>query len=432
MRFAAFTAAVAILTGTALQAADEERLALVRKAKSAYDLAVLSPQPQLSETSACIQLQASLLPVATHEELPVIHYRRGYCLLISAALTRNAAGFRDAAAAFDQAMTTWPARVKLVKGQAPEPGPSVLMVLSAIARLEASQLEKPPDDSSSAGSVGVREDLSVGLARSTCSVDLMTAASCQDVLRAGREWAGWTALQSGDLKTAVSDLLDLKNSFWSQWVWGRQAFVEGRYTDAAVRYAGAVEEWRKNQARWRANWMLRLGPEPHMGAVLTDLGGAQLLAGQAGQAISTLDSAVAADPQYAQAYYLRARAKEQGGQADAALADYNLAARTAYATADLLVSGEAHLYRGILLYRRHEFQRAEDEFASALNTGVDNSIRADVTAWRHMAPTANGACGSSRKLLADSLPSVSPYFPKAEAQALIAACPATAAIDPRF
>src|SRR5579872_4714948 len=91
-----------------LQAADDERLALVRKAKAAFDLAVLSPQPQLAETSSCIQLQASLLPVATHEELPIVHYRRGYCLLISAALAKNAAGFRDAATAFDQAMSTWP------------------------------------------------------------------------------------------------------------------------------------------------------------------------------------------------------------------------------------------------------------------------------------------------------------------------------------
>ena len=413
-----------LLALTTLRAADEERLALVHKAKSAYDLAVLSPQPQLSETSACIQLQASLLPVATHEELPVIHYRRGYCLLISAALSRNAAGFHDAAAAFDQAMTTWPGRVKAVKGKAPEQGPSVLMVLSAIARLEAASLQAPHDPAAAPNSVGVQEDMSVGLARSTCSAELMTATACQDVFLSGREWMGWMALDRGDLKTAIGELLDLQDSFWSHWVWGKQAFAEGRYSEAAVRYAGAVEQWRKNQARWRANWMMRLGPQPRLGVVLSDLGGAQLLAGQPQQAIATLDSAVSADPQYARGYYLRARSKELAGQSAAATADYNLAARTAYATADLLVSGEAHLYRGILLYRRGEFQRAEDEFASALNTEIAPSMRADAVAWRHMASTASGACGASKQLLANSLPAVSPYFPKPEAEALIASCTA--------
>jgi hypothetical protein len=409
-----------------LQAADDERLALVRKAKAAFDLAVLSPQPQLAETSSCIQLQASLLPVATHEELPIVHYRRGYCLLISAALAKNAAGFRDAATAFDQAMSTWPNRLKPVKGTPPEQGPSVLMVLSAISRLKAASLEAPVEASAAPNSLAVQEDMSVGLVRSTCSPELMTATACQDVFLAGREWLGWRALDRGDLKTATSDLLDLQSSFWSHWVWGKQAFAEGRYSEAAVRYAGAVEQWRTNQARWRANWMMRLGPEPPMGVILTDLGGAQFLAGQSTQAITTLDSAIAADPHYAEAYYLRARAKEQSGQTDAAMADYNMAARTAYATADLLVSPDAHLYRGILLYRRKEYQRAEDEFASALNTETKSGMRADAVAWRHMAAAASGACGSSKQLLVNSLPAVSPYFPKAEAEAVIASCPGTA------
>ncbi|HUA57967.1 MAG TPA: tetratricopeptide repeat protein [Verrucomicrobiae bacterium] len=411
-----------VLAIATLHGADEERLALVRKAKAAYDLAILSPQPGLAETSSCIQLQASLLPVATHEELPVIHYRRGYCLLISAAIARNAAGFRDAAAAFDQSTSTWPNRVKPVKGVAPQPGPSVLMVLSAISRLEAAAIDKP-DDSASSGNLALQEDMSVGLGRSTCSPELMTVAACQDVFRSGREWLGWMALQRGDVKAAASDLLDLQSSFWSHWVDGKLAMSEGSYSDAAVRYAGAVEQWRANQARWRANWMTRLGPEPPMGVVLTDLGGAQFLAGQPEQAIATLDSAVAADPHYAPAYYLRARAKEQSGRLDAAMADYNLAARTAYASAEGLVSPEAHLYRGILLYRRKDFQRAEDEFANALNADSPSAMRADAVAWRHMAAVAGGACGASRQLLANSLHEVSPYFPKAEATTLIAACP---------
>jgi tetratricopeptide (TPR) repeat protein len=313
-----------------------------------------------------------------------------------------------------------------VKGKAPEQGPSVLMVLSAISRLEAASVETPTDALTAPNSVGVQEDMSVGLVRSTCSPELMTEAACQDVFRSGREWLGYRALERGDLKTASGDLLDLQESFWSHWVWGKLAFAEGRYSEAAVRYAGAVEQWRTNQARWRANWMVRLGPQPPMGVVLADLGGAQLLAGQADQAIVTLDSAISADSHYARAYYLRARAKELAGQTDAAMADYNVAARSAYASADLLVSSEAHLYRGILLYRRREFQRAEDEFASALNTeSTADAVRADATAWRHMAAVSGGACGASKQALQNALPAVSPYFPKAEAESAIAACPGT-------
>jgi tetratricopeptide (TPR) repeat protein len=406
-----------LLAASVLAAADEQQAALQRKAKSAFELAVLSAQPQLGETIDCVQAQAALLPVASRDEAPIIYYRKGYCALMAAAVTQNAGGFRDSAAAFDQALTAWPGRVKLVKGKPPEQGPSVLMVLSAIARLEAG-VEN-----------GARDDMTVGAGRSTCSAELMTAAACQSVFRAGREWLGWIALRHDDLPEAVRDLADLPDSFWAHWVKGKQAFAQGRYRDAAIEYGASLELGRTNQTRWRSNWMLRLGPQPRMGTSLTDLGGAQLLAGEPALAISTLDAAIAAaidaDPQNARAYYLRARARELAGQAEAALTDYNLAARTAYAGAEDLVSGEAHLYRGILLYRRKDFERAEDEFSSALNVDLAPGLRGDAVAWRHMAAVASGACDSSYRLLEGSLASVSPYFPKTEAISLMASCSGT-------
>jgi hypothetical protein len=102
-----------------------------------------------------------------------------------------------------------------------------------------------------------------------------------------------------------------------------------------------------------------------------------------------------------------------------------MASRTAFANAKDLASGEAHLYRGILLYRRKDFSRAEDEFASALNFDVPDSLRADVRGWRQMAAAASGSCTSAKELVDHALPAVSPYFPKDEARQVAAACAST-------
>src|SRR5207302_10704757 len=110
---------------------------------------------------------------------------------------------------------------------------------------------------------------------------------------------------------------------------------------------------------------------------------------------------------------------------DMALIDYNLASRTAFANAKDLASGEAHLYRGILLYRRKDFARAEDEFASALNFEIPETLRADAQAWRHLAAVASGSCASAKEFLDRTLPGVSPYFPKNEARHLAVNCHAS-------
>jgi hypothetical protein len=406
-------AAILTLLAAALAAgADDPQAALQQKARATYERAVLPAQPQLAETIDCVQAQAALLPVASRDEFPIVSYRKGYCALMAAALTQTAAGFGEAAAAFEQARSGWPLRVKPVKGRPPEPAPSVLMVLSALGRLEAAG----PEDG------GVADDLAVGVGRNTCSPELMTAATCQAILQTGREWLGWLALQRGDLAEATGDLADQPGSYWMHWVAGKREFAQGHYVDAAIAYGAAIELWRASQARPNGDWMARLGPQPRMGTALTDLGGARLLAGETAAAISTLDAALAAEPHNARACYLRARAKEQAGQAAAASADYNLAVRTAFAGAVDLVSGEAHLYRGILLYRRKDFSGAEDEFSSALNVGIVAEMLPDAVAWRHLAAVSGGGCGASRKLLRESLGAVSPYFPKTDASAAMAAC----------
>jgi len=174
----------------------------------------------------------------------------------------------------------------------------------------------------------------------------------------------------------------------------------------------------------------RLGPHPDVGSALADLGGAELVAGHSAEAVATLDSSIKRSPGRAWTFYLRARAKDAAGQTDAAFSDYNLASRTAFAGARDLVSGEAHLYRGVMLYRRKDFVRAEDEFSSALNFEIPPNLRPDAVAWRHLAAVAQGSCTAARDELQRALPATSPYFPVTEAQTAIAACPTTAGALP--
>src|SRR5262249_19764228 len=151
---------------------------------------------------------------------------------------------------------------------------------------------------------------------------------------------------------------------WTNWVAGVKAFRDRKYPDAVAAYRRAVEAW-EAQAKLNAPTVLqRLSPPADLSAAYTELGGAQLLAGDAAGAIGTLDQAVRQSPSNAKALYLRARAKDTAGQYTGAIADYNLAARNALAKAEDQ-AGEAHLYRGISLYRRKEFQHAEDEFTNA-------------------------------------------------------------------
>ena len=69
------------------------------------------------------------------------------------------------------------------------------------------------------------------------------------------------------------------------------------------------------------------------------------------------------------------------------------------------------MYRGVALYRKKDFTRAEQEFASALNFD-SGPVKEDAVAWRHMAAVAGGACGASASLLEQSLDRTSSYFPE--------------------
>lgn len=399
-------------------AADQERLALTLKAQSEFEHVETAGTPDLRNTISCIQSQASVLPVTAPEELPLIHFRKGFCTLAGATITRNANEFTDAAGEFEKAIEGWPARaLSGGKNKPPEQLPSALRVLASIARLNAG-LDEPGMDRAQA-------QIASAVENPACASTIMSSAFCNDVMRTGRQWLGWMAVRHDFLADAARYFSGSEGTGWPEWVGGRQAFHDQRYKEAATQYRLAIDLARRDAT---GSLIDHLGPRHDLPSELAELGGAQFLAGDAAKAIATLDEAAKSDPSNARALYLRARAKEVAGQMDGALADYNLASRTAFASAKDLASGEAHLYRGILLLRRKDYGHAEDEFSSALNFEISTGLRADAAAWRHLAAVANGSCAASRQLLERSLATVSPYFPKEEARALMAACPATASV----
>jgi tetratricopeptide (TPR) repeat protein len=132
---------------------------------------------------------------------------------------------------------------------------------------------------------------------------------------------------------------------------------------------------------------------------------------------------VKAKPNNARAIFLRGRAREMLDRTKEALADYELASRTAFANVgEPFESGHAHYYRGVLLFRRKDFSRAESEFASALNFETAESMKTDVEAWRHMAAVASGGCAASAGMLEQTLPGTSRLFPRDEARQLLNSC----------
>jgi tetratricopeptide (TPR) repeat protein len=398
-----------ILAAVPLFAADEERLALALKAQTDFERVFLAPTPSLHDTNACIQTSASMVPVGTPEEAPLFHFRKGYCTLAAATITNDSGTFLQAASEFDKAVETWAVRnAAFAKKRPAEPLPSVFPVLASVARFKAGK--------------GDGKDIAAAVAAHNCPLNVTPAERCDAILRIGREWLGWMALGKDDIDGAAREFP--AGSVWTNWVAGKQAFRDRKYPDAVAAYRKAVDAWESQAKTADAPLLQRLGPPVDLSVAYTDLGGSQFLAGDVAGAIGSLNQAVRRDPTNARALYYRARAKEAAGQVDAAVADYSLASRNALAKGEDQ-SGEAHLYRGISLYRRREYTAAEDEFTNALNFDISPAARADAVAWRRLSAVAGGSCDAGRRYLEEALPTASPYFPRDEAQKTIAACTAT-------
>jgi tetratricopeptide (TPR) repeat protein len=377
-------ALLVLFTTSTIWAVDLQRMALVEKAQADFDRVRMATVPRLADTLVCQQSQAALLATTLPAEAPLIRSRKGYCALIGASITGQPSEFLAAARDLD-----------------------AVPVLASIARLKAGP------DGAAAGAA-----LEKALQAQSCPGGWVSPADCQTFQQVGRQWLGWLDLQEGRLDDAERYLA---TGPWSDWIIGRQDFQQHNFAQAAARYRSAIEGWQQLASEPAPLLAERLAPRADLGAALADLGGAELLDGKPAAAIAALDQSIRIDPRSAWTYYLRARAKDAAGEKEAALADYNMASRTAFAGGDT-TSGEAHLYRGVLLYQRKDYARAENEFASALNFDIPGKLRPDAEAWLHLAAVASGGCTASRDELQRSLATASPFFPAAEARGRIAAC----------
>jgi tetratricopeptide (TPR) repeat protein len=398
-----------------LYAADPLQLTLAVKAQSDYDKVALAPLPQLADTGNCIQSQAAALPLSVPEELSLLYFRRGYCTLANATITGNREEYATAAADFERAIEAWPARMrKPSKKQTPEPVSSALRILPWVARLHTS-MDAPAQQQA-------QQQIAAAVEAASCTSNVMPATQCEQIVNTGHEWLGWMALGRRDLAAAAQQFASTRDTGWPEWVDGQRQFEQGNYAEAVRQERRAISAWKAMWQDGGPTLVRRLGPAPNLPIALTDLGGAQLLAGDYRGAIATLDASLKARPGNPAALYRRALAHDAAGESDAALADYGMASRVAFADTKELASGEAHLYRGIMLFRRKDFARAEDEFSSALNFEIPETLRPDAQAWRHMAAVAGGSCLSEKDLLTRGLASVSPYFPKQEARQMASVC----------
>jgi tetratricopeptide (TPR) repeat protein len=408
-----------LLSGCVLFAADRSQTELDLRAQADFERVVWSIPPQIPDADRCIQSLVAATSVAGPSGLSSLYFREGFCRLAEATVTGRPADFQGAAAVLKKSVDWWPEAVgHLPKNYEVPPVPSGLRILTAVAKLQT--------QSDSATVNQAKLDISASLENPACISSIMAANLCQAILGVGREWLGWAALGRDDLFEASRQFSDRPDRGWSLWTAGLVAAGRGNELEARARFRQALDAWHRAQNEL-VSVVARLAPKPDMPRVLLRLGSSEILTGDPAAAVSTLNAAVKADPNLVRAIYLRARAEELSGKNEQALADYSLASRTAFANAQDLASGEAHLYRGIQFYRRKDFSHAEDEFASALNFAIPPELLHDAEAWRHMAALAGGACGESRVLLEDLLSRCSPYFPKPEARALAAACPLSVA-----
>ena len=387
-------------------AADDNLIALALRAQTDFDRVELSAKPALPETMACVQSQAMVLPVTRPPELSLIYYRKGFCELLGAWITNNRQEYRSAARDFEKAIETWPERTK--RSAVIPPVSSGLRILMDGARLLADGNSDPR----------ITRDLDEAVGQPACAASEMPASKCYALVDVGKLWMGWIANREGRLGDAARAFDEFGTTGWRELVTGRLAMSANKYQDAAALFRLAVDRF-AHQPRAGLTALRRAASRS--GGRSLPSGPSPVRSKDYAGVIASMDEVVKLRPENARAMFVRGRAREKLGQPG--LADFELASRTAFANSKCSRrGGQAHLYRGVTLFRRQDYARAEQEFASALNfdSGVATN---DATAWRYMAAVSAGACGPSATLLEQSLDRVSSYFPKDEAAALLKKCP---------
>ena len=403
---------LAIFVTAPLTAADAQKLAIEAAADADFARISSGAVADFASATKCVQSEAMAAAVASPEQVPEITFRKAFCQLAAAVATGDRASFAKAADTFDDAISD--AQSPSGKQKIPVLAPPTWHILAAVARLNA-------------GAHGESDEKGLTVAVNAADCRGVSPQFCHSVQQLGSAWLGWIALANGDRPAASRWFANSGAPEWNAWASGRQAYEARNYSEAATQYGRAIGMWR---AALPSSLIEQLNPRPVMSQVLVDWGGAQLASGDAAAALTNFDASIKVDNGNARAYYLRALAEQRAGREEAATKDFDLASRAALAETGADSAARAHFYRGIVFYRRKEFQRAEDEFASALSSDVPGDWRADARAWRLLSAVAGGSCGASRENLSRAEGSASPYFPKQQADSAMAACHITAAESP--
>jgi tetratricopeptide (TPR) repeat protein len=396
---------IVLLLAASTVFADDQ--AVLSRARTDFDRIRTTATPSLGDVLACVQAEAAALPVAPAEDVPLMHYRKGYCTLIEGALRRDAAEEHRAAGEFENAVKTWP--------EARGPAPAILRVLSAIALLKAG-----PDSGDLAK---LDAELAVSADGGGCAAGAIPALECQSALETGRLWRGWIAERQGHLEEAGRIFQEFPNSGWPLWIAGRQSMEARRYTEAVSSLERAVSAWTAAEKYLSSALPHVLQPAADIPRALRELGEAQYLEGSYEAAITTLNTCLQREPHNPWTIFLRARSEDALGREPAAFSDYDLAGRAALAGSDArYASGDAGFYRAVSMFQRKDYANAEEEFATSLTAGPSPALQPDVIAWWRMTAVAGGSCQASAGLLEASLMTASDFFPKDQARDLIRAC----------
>lgn len=384
----------------------------VLKARQDFDKVDLSARPSLQDALVCAQSQTPALAATRSDQHFEIFYRRAYCELFAGIAGGESAQFQAAARDFTQAGAAWPPKSR-------DEIPAGLRVLVWVARLEQGRTAANYPDANRELEAAIT---GVSWERLCPPSPVMNQAFCKSLVETGRAWLGWLSYRVQNLEGAATVLAPIRQSPWALWVAGRQAQRLDRTPEAADNYAKALAAWAAAEKSPNPDLIAQLGPKPDLAAMYYELGLANFAVTRHDLAITAFDQAVSRAPSNSHAVFVRARAKEALGLDTPALADYKLAAENAKSSNDLTWPvGEAHYYRGVLLYRKKDYAGAGAEFSSAEGAKLLDIPQADVTAWRGLAEVAGGACQSGERL-DSSLRVASVRFPKDEADALVMNC----------
>ncbi len=370
--------------------------------------------PEMDETTACVESNAAALALVKADERFLIYYRKGYCELFGALSTEASRGFQAAAQDFTETIANWPKKA----GATPPRG---LRGLIAIAHIEQGRMADSYPD--------IERDLSQVVNNPGCSpTPLMAVSFCNAVVDTARTWLGWLSYIKNDFPKAAFLLEPLLQRSpptpWATWIAGRMAQrTKDQAAQAAALYEQTLERWSAAEKSRNPDVVTMLGPKLDTSSVHYHLGLADYSRQLYDAAVKQFDACLKESPKNSYAIFLRGRAKEALKLDGAAVEDYAQAAQMAHENNDAGWNvGQAHYYRGVLLFRSKDFLRAESEFSNALKSRLGDIPPQDAAAWKALAAVSGSGCRLSVDQLEAAANAATSNFPKASAAGVIFDC----------